>query len=101
MDKSMATWEAAARNALKTLSTLVETKSQPRTASATEALDRFMVVNQQIISLSGRNTNVRSLALSIEPKAKGYFGVCENVLAASPTFFKSPNYPPNNRYASC
>jgi hypothetical protein len=62
MEKSMATSEAAARNTLKTLSTLVDTKSQPRISSATVALDRFMAVNQQIISLSRRNTNVRSLA---------------------------------------
>ena len=70
MEKSMATSEAAARNALKTLSTLVETKSRPRIASATAALDRFMAVNQQIISLSRRNTNVRSLALSLNQKRR-------------------------------
>ena len=52
MEKSMATSEAAARNTLKTLSTLVETRSRPRISSATAALDRFMAVNQQIISLA-------------------------------------------------
>jgi hypothetical protein len=81
MEKSMATSEAAARNALNTLSTLVETKSQRRITSATAALDRFMAVNQQIISLSRRNTNVRSLALSLNEKRKAT-SECENALHA-------------------
>jgi hypothetical protein len=81
MEKSMGTSEAAARNALKTLSTLVETKSQSRVASATAALDRFMALNQQIISLSRRNTNVRSLALSLNQK-RMITPECENALHA-------------------
>ena len=81
MEKSMGTSEAAARNALKTLSTLVETKSQSRVASATAALDRFMALNQQIISLSRRNTNVRSLALSLNQKRE-VTPECENALHA-------------------
>ena len=81
MEKSMATSEAAARNTLKTLSTLVDIKSQPRVVSASTALDRFMAVNQQIISLSRRNTNVRSLALSLNQKQKVTVE-CENALHA-------------------
>ena len=81
MEKTMATSEAAARNALKTLSTLVETRSRPRITSATEALDRFTTVNQQIISLSRRNTNVRSLALSLNQKREAT-SACENALHA-------------------
>jgi hypothetical protein len=81
MEKSMATSEAAARNALKTLSSLVEPRSRARIAAATRALDRFMAVNQQIISLSRRNTNVRSLALSLNEKRK-VIGECETSLHA-------------------
>jgi hypothetical protein len=81
MEKSMATSEAAARNALKTLSSLVEPKSQAQIAAARGALDRFMTVNQQIISLSRRNTNVRSLALSLNEKRK-VIGECETSLHA-------------------
>jgi hypothetical protein len=81
MEKSMATSEAAARNALKTLSSLVEPRSRARIAAATGALDRFMAVNQQIISLSRRNTNVRSLALSLNEKRK-VIGECETSLHA-------------------
>ena len=81
MEKSMATSEAAARNALKALSSLVEPRFQARIVAATAALDRFMAVNQQIISLSRRNTNVRSLALSLNQKVK-VIPKCENVLHA-------------------
>jgi len=81
MEKSMATSEAAARNALTKLSSLVEPGSQPQIVAAKAALDRFMAVNQQIISLSRRNTNVRSLALSLNEKGK-VIPKCENVLHA-------------------
>ena len=93
MEKSMATSEAAARNALKTLSTLVDTKSQPRIASATAALDRFTAVNQQIISLSRRNTNVRSLALSLNQKRK-VTSECENALHALRDALSKRGFPP-------
>jgi len=81
MEKSMATSEAAARNALTTLSSLVEPRSQPKIVAAKAALDRFLAVNQQIISLSRRNTNVRSLALSLNEKGK-VIPQCEEVLHA-------------------
>ncbi len=81
MEKSMATSEAAARSALKTLSSLVAQDVQPRIVAATAALDRFVAVNQQIISLSRRNTNVRSLALSLNQKRQ-VIPECENVLYA-------------------
>jgi hypothetical protein len=81
MEKTMATSEAAARNALKTLSSLVEPRSLSRIASATAVLDRFMAVNQQIISLSRRNTNVHSLALSLNQKLQ-VIAECEKPLHA-------------------
>jgi len=93
MEKRMATSEAAARNTLKTLSTLVETRSRPRIASATAALDRFMTVNQQIISLSRRNTNVRSLALSLNEKRK-VTSECEKALHALRDALSKRGFPP-------
>jgi hypothetical protein len=81
MEQSMATSETAARNALKTLSSLVDTTSQRRIVTSTAALDRFMALNQQIISLSRRNTNVRSLALSLDQKGK-VVSECEDSLHA-------------------
>ena len=79
MEKSMGTSETAARSALKTLSALVEPGSQARIKAAAAALDHFMTVNQQIISLSRRNTNVRSLALSLNQKGNVISG-CEDSL---------------------
>ena len=39
---------------------------RPQLAAASAALDRFMGLNVQIIGLSRQNTNVRSLALSLD-----------------------------------
>jgi hypothetical protein len=70
MEKRMATSEAAARGALKDLAPIVRPLSRPQLSSASAALDRFMEINAQIVGLSRRNTNVRSLALSLNQKAK-------------------------------
>jgi hypothetical protein len=70
MEKRMATSEAAARAALSTLAPLVQPASRPRLAAATAALDKFVGLNAQIMALSRRNTNVRSLALALNEKGK-------------------------------
>ena len=79
MEKRMATSEAAARTALKPLSGLINPASRPRLAAATAALDRFMELNAQVIALSRRNTNVRSLALSLDQK-RPLIAACEESL---------------------
>ena len=81
MEKRIATLEAAARSALEALAALVQPASRPRLGAATAALDRFMGVNAQIIALSRRNSNVRSLALSLNQKGK-LAGACEDSLRA-------------------
>jgi hypothetical protein len=81
MEKRMATSEAAARSALKTLASLVQPASRPKLAAATVALDRFIGLNGQIIALSRRNTNVRSLALSLGKK-RTLTAACEDSLHA-------------------
>jgi len=68
MEKRMGTSETAARSAVETLATLVPPSSRPKIAAAIAALDRFMDLNAQIIALSRRNTNVRSLALALDQK---------------------------------
>lgn len=80
MEKEMATSEAAARAALGALAPLVPPQS-PRLAAAAAALDRFMSLNAQIIALSRRNTNVRSLALSLDQK-RALTAACEDSLRA-------------------
>lgn len=69
MEKQMLRSEASARTALTSLAPLVQPASRKQLAAATAALDRFMTVNVQILALSRRNTNVRSLALSLNQKA--------------------------------
>ena len=81
VEKRMATSEVAARSALEALAPLVNARSRPRLAAAVAALDRFMSVNAQITALSRRNTNVRSLALSLNQKGKAS-GACEDSLRA-------------------
>ncbi len=79
LEKRMATEEAAARNALATLGTMTEPASRPKLAAATAALDRFKDLNAQIIALSRRNTNVRSLALALGQK-RTLTAACEDRL---------------------
>ena len=77
----MATSETAARAALATLRPLVQPASRTRLTTATVALDTFMRFNAQIMALSRRNTNVRSLALSLNEKGT-VVGECEDSLRA-------------------
>jgi hypothetical protein len=81
MEKRMATSEAAARAALETLAPLVQPASRPRLAAATAALDKFVGLNAQIMALSRRNTNVRTLALALNQKGK-VTGACDQSLHA-------------------
>jgi hypothetical protein len=87
-DASMAGFEARmkaqetiVRNSLGGLSPLVDAPSHKRLAAATGALNRFMDVNTEIVGLSRQNTNVRSLALSLDQQRK-MTGPCEDTLRA-------------------
>jgi hypothetical protein len=79
LEKRMAASEKTARDALQTLSGLIQPASRPKLAAATTALDRLMGVNAQIIGLSRRNSNVRSLALSLNQK-RTITAACEESL---------------------
>lgn len=81
MEKQMATEEASARSALATLGAMAQPAARPQLAAATAALDRFMALNTQIIQLSRRNTNVRSLALTLGQK-RTLTAACEDRLQA-------------------
>jgi hypothetical protein len=81
MEKEMATSEAVARKALDGLQPLVAPASQPQLAVAIASLNRFIDLNAQIIALSRRNTNVRSLALSLDQKRTST-AACEESLRA-------------------
>jgi hypothetical protein len=79
LEQRMAASEPDARNALNTLAPLVNPGSRSKLSDASASLDRFVTVNKQIIGLSRRNTNVRSLALSLNEKPP-LTAACEETL---------------------
>jgi hypothetical protein len=81
IEQQMKTSEAGVRSALDSLSPLAPSSMQARVAEARTAFDRFMSLNAQIIDLSRRNTNVRSLMLSLNEKGK-VTNACEQSLLA-------------------
>jgi len=81
IEQRMTTEQSAARNALAKLASLNRPTLRPQLAAATAALDRFTAVNSQILALSHRNTNVRSLALSLDQK-RPLTTACEETLRA-------------------
>jgi hypothetical protein len=68
MESTMKASEAAARTALETLTGTLPPAARPRLAEAAAALDRLTTTNAEIVALSRRNSNVRSLALSLGKK---------------------------------
>jgi hypothetical protein len=81
LEKQMATAESAARKALAALAGLVQPASRAPLAAAVAALDRLMALNAEIVALSRRNTNVRSLALALNQK-RAITDKCEQSLHA-------------------
>ena len=68
IEKEMAALEASARRGLGEVKLLVPPQAGPHLTSAAAALDRFTTINADIIKLSRRNSNVRSLALTLGRK---------------------------------
>jgi hypothetical protein len=81
MEKRMAAAEGAARSALQMLAALIAPGSRTQLTAASAALDQFMARNAEVVALSRRNTNVRSLALSLGQK-RMLTAVCEDSLRA-------------------
>lgn len=79
MEQQMAASERRVRSALQELGPLVQPASRARLSNAAAAFDRFMGLNADIVALSRRNTNVRSLALSLNEKGK-LTATCETSL---------------------
>ena len=80
MEERMAASEKKARAGLETLGPLVQPGSRTALTAAAGALDRFMALNGEITALSRRNTNVHSLALTLNEKGK-LTRACEDTLA--------------------
>jgi hypothetical protein len=81
MEHEMADLDATARDALKSLSSVSAPGAAPALATALAALDRFKEISAQIVQLSRRNSNVRSLELSLRTKP-GLSSACDESLHA-------------------
>lgn len=65
LEQDMAALDQKARDSVKALSELAGAPGGPGGATAMASLDRFKDISGQIVGLSRRNTNVRSLVLSL------------------------------------
>ena len=81
LEQRMTTSRDAAAAALDRLAEIVETSSHPQLEAARADLARLLQVNGEIVVLSRRNTNVRSLALSLNRKPQ-VVAACEESLRA-------------------
>jgi hypothetical protein len=68
MEQRMEALEATAQKTLDELKGQLGAGARPQLAAASEALERFRAVNREIIALSRRNSDVRSVALSLGRK---------------------------------
>jgi hypothetical protein len=81
MEAEMAASEAAARKALDSLKVALAPGAAPQLAAAVAALDRFTAINAELVTLSRRNSNVRSLAMSLGRK-RTLTAECDDILHA-------------------
>jgi hypothetical protein len=88
MENEMADRDGVARDAIKALAGLVPPNARPSLDAALLQLDKFKDVSDQIVTLSRRNSNVRSLDLSLRAKpplaaaCDGSLRALEDALAA-------------------
>jgi hypothetical protein len=80
MEKEMADLEASARGAVKELAELAP-GARPALDAALSALDRFRDISGELLKLSRRNSNVRSLEMSLRTKP-ALVAACDDSLRA-------------------
>ena len=81
METAMTASESAARRSLAELKPLLPPAGVSQVAVAVTALDRFKSINSELITLSRRNSEVRSLALSLGRK-RMVAAACDDQLRA-------------------
>ena len=91
MEQRMKTSEGEARKVLEELNAAAPA-SRTHVKSATAALDRFTTINGEVITLSRRNSDVRSLALSLGQK-RMITAQCDDQLRAPTTDPRTGNRP--------
>lgn len=81
MEAAMTSSQDAARKALESLTRLAPGGAAALLAGASSALDKLIAANTEIVTLSRRNSNVRSLALSLGKK-RAVTAECDDLLQA-------------------
>jgi len=81
MEAQMASEDRVVSKNLGDLAAFANLKGDPDLAAATSSYKRFTELRTQILALSRENTNVRSLALSLNQKRK-VMTVCQDALGA-------------------
>jgi hypothetical protein len=81
IEKELDELQATARDAVREVSSIVKSNTQEPVAVAQEQLDRFRAISDQIVTLSRRNSNVRSLDLALRTKPP-LTAACDNTLRA-------------------
>ena len=81
LEARMAAAETSARASVAALTELLGPASQPALEGVEEALDRFFQTHAELLTLSRRNTDVRSLALSLGEKRR-LTAACDESLIA-------------------
>jgi len=81
MEQEMANLDITARGTVASLTEIVPRDVRPALSIALSALDRFKDFSRQIVALSRRNTNVRSLKLSLQNKP-ALTAACDDSLRA-------------------
>jgi hypothetical protein len=81
LEGTMAAAQEEARTVLGVLTRLTSGGAAALITGASEALDKLIATNTQIVALSRRNSNVRSLALSLGKK-RTVTAECDELLQA-------------------
>ena len=81
MEAAMKASQDAARKAIECVTRLLPGGAAALLAGAAEALDKLIATNTEIVALSRRNSNVRSLALSLGKK-RTVTAECDEILQA-------------------
>lgn len=81
LEKDMARREAYARASLTALVTVVGAAGRARLADAGGALERFSAASRELVALSRRNSNVRSLEIALHQKP-ALTAACDSSLGA-------------------
>lgn len=81
MEAAMKASQEAARHAIASLTRLAPVGAATLLSGAADALDKLIAANTEIVALSRRNSNVRSLALSLGRK-RTVTAECDEILQA-------------------